>query len=251
MDFAAKFQTEVPNFASLMWRISQKVRSLVANDDIKVLKEELDIWSPQQKKSLQGFIAAQEQELKQAISFARTYKEYFKDYFLQQPQLLQNLRWSLYGLLEADFFNHYNLRWLMDLTISNVPEPDKSGVVSFYNSCVIRSIVPLQTDIRPHCSWLLAHFQELMPGQKLSILWHLYRRQNDNSVVACLYQHSYRSCQWLLQLISFVGVLGSIWFGYNLLCYDKETEFTLFLILSLLLFVLPQALLFIFRPHRR
>ena len=251
MDVINQFNTLAPKFALLACQLAAEVQQLSDTGDIKALKEDRCHWNSEQKQSLQEFVASRSNALDKSIAFAHTYQEYFASYFNAHPHTLQDLRWCVYGLLEADFFNRYQLRWLMNLVIRNVPEPDKSGVINFYNSCVIHSLKSMPTDIHSHCFWLFDHLSELMPGQMFSLLWQLHRHRMDTTVLASLYLQVYNSCRVDLSLISALGFVATLPSIYMLLWGGKGAEIVVYLIVSLAVFILPLVGIYILRPRRR
>lgn len=255
MDVVTQFNAEVPKFAIWMCQLANKVQQLADTDDIKALKEERCHWDGHQKQSLQEFVASKQAELNNSIAFACTYQEYLADYLKTHPRTLEDVRWSVYGLLEADFFNHCQLRWLMNLVICNISEPNKSVIINFYNSCVIRSLKSVPTDVHPHCLWLLDHLQELMPGQMFSLLWQLHRHRIDTAVPANLYRQVYNSCRVDLSIISALGFVGSLPLAYMLQWGGTGAEFeaSLFvvsLVACLAVFILPLIGIYVLRPQR-
>ena len=250
MDVINQFNTLAPKFAIWMCQLANKVQQLADTDDIKALKEERCHWDGHQKQSLQEFVASKQTELNNSIAFACTYQEYLADYLKTHPRTLEDVRWSVYGLLEADFFNHCQLRWLMNLVICNISEPNKSVIINFYNSCVIRSLKSVPTDVHPHCFWLLDHLQELMPGQMFSLLWQLHRHRMDTAVPASLYRQVYNSCRVDLSLISAFGFVATLPSIYMLLWGGKGAEIVVYLIVSLTVFILPLIGIYVLRPQR-
>lgn len=244
MDYVKQFNTEVVKFAHLMFRLSEKVKTLMGSDNIKSLKENRLDWTKSQKQGLQDFVASQSDDVEEAMSFARTYREYFVDYFHSHPHALQDLRWVVYGLLEADFFNQCNLRRLMDLVVNNVPDAERASVIHFYNACVIRSLVPSQSDIFPHSYWLLGHYDALLPHQLFSILWRLHRHQSKVIIAECLYNQIYKPCRDMLCFVSGAGLVGAILFLTN-----GGADYWLAVALHIVAFIAPLIVLYIFRPR--
>lgn len=249
MDVIDQFNALAPKFALLACQLASEVQQLSDTGDIKALKEDRCHWSSEQRQSLQEFLASKTKALEKSINFAHTYQEYFSSYFAAHPHTLQDLRWSVYGLLEAGFFNSCQLRWLMNLVIRNVPEPDRSGVVNFYNSCVILSLQASPADIHPHCFWLFDHLSELMPSQMFSLLWQLHRRHMDTAALASLYHQVYNSCRVDFSLISAIGFVASLPLVYMLLSGGKGAEFVVYLVVSLAVFILPLVGIYVFRPR--